>query len=837
MFEFLPYTTHWSAQLDGDDALTHEQENMPQSNRTVVSTKKRKTDRLPDWAREGTVLVEWLDENGLLDSIEQRLRIQREGGYVGFDLVLFLLFFFTAAVSGGLKGFNERAATHRGQLAAVGNRKMLASRSSISRVLSAVETSHCETLAPWLLFEGCGAASVMSHPAVKTFDTTGEEWQVFDLDPTTTVLRQRALPEGEDLPPGQRRSAEAKLGRTGRKRGDVQLSRMVLQHAGSALWLGVWLAAGNGKWREHSKAAIQTVAAVCDTLEHPRQRALVRVDGAGGNVPFITACRDAGVAYLTRWSQYGVLDEPALREHLNTVSWFEVIDSGSGPRRQAAEIGVMVLQPAKATLREDGSSYEPVPSRLVVSRFQAKDPEKKRGTGVLIDGWQYELYATALDAVAWPAQEVVTTYYGRVGQENRFGQEDRELGLDRIFSYSVAGQWLASLVGLFVWNLRICRGMELVDPPAKLPSQTERHTAVSEEVPMPVVESATEEVAETVVEKVAAVTVADETPEAAPITALGPSLHEPGTASLPPEHPVSAGATPEVMCSLPATETAGVEIAFKLPQTRAEARIALGLALDRLDWNDLLEDRPGWHWNAENRGIMCPAGSVNLLQTVSIRGLDRKRTLRFLAPYLVCNDCPLRTGCTSSTERVYRKEIALGVPTKQAYEIHALLAKSKGREPPPLPAPPPPRAPTPPRKPRRSKASAAREKRPRAAAKEKISASKRMIQNWSRPIVGTPGTLAMRPAVLLPAELRQEFGRACRTVEVHVSVHIPRQKQRIQVFAFTAKERQKRRLTWEQRHAWNEFPANGQVRLVFAGGAVLARILRGISKISMDNAA
>ena len=66
--------------------------------------------------------------------------------------------------------------------------------------------------------------------------------------------------------------------------------------------------------------------------------------------------------------------------------------------------------------------------------------KKKSGAGVLIDGWQYELYVTDLDADAWPAPDLVTNYYGRIGEENRFGQEDRELGLDRIFSYHVPGQ-------------------------------------------------------------------------------------------------------------------------------------------------------------------------------------------------------------------------------------------------------------------------------------------------------------------------------------------------------------------------------------------------------------
>jgi len=50
-------------------------------------------------------------------------------------------------------------------------------------------------------------------------------------------------------------------------------------------------------------------------------------------------------------------------------------------------------------------------------------------------------------ADAWPAPEAITAFFGRGGkQENRFAQEDRELGSDRIISYHLPGQELAELV-------------------------------------------------------------------------------------------------------------------------------------------------------------------------------------------------------------------------------------------------------------------------------------------------------------------------------------------------------------------------------------------------------
>lgn len=57
------------------------------------------------------------------------------------------------------------------------------------------------------------------------------------------------------------------------------------------------------------------------------------------------------------------------------------------------------------------------------------------------------MFATDLPADGWPAPEVVASYFGRACQENRLAQEDREAGLDRLVSYHLPGQELASTVG------------------------------------------------------------------------------------------------------------------------------------------------------------------------------------------------------------------------------------------------------------------------------------------------------------------------------------------------------------------------------------------------------
>jgi hypothetical protein len=152
------------------------------------------------------------------------------------------------------------------------------------------------------------------------------------------------------------------------------------------------------------------------------------------------ACRDHGVPYLTRLNRLDLLDQPDVARALRGGRWHMVPDSRSGPRRSALDLGIVTVPPGADTRRADGTPYEPVATRVVVSRYPRAE---KAEHGRVLDGWQYELFAVDVSADALPAAEVVAAYFGRGGQENRFAQEDREAGLDRIFSYHLPGQELA----------------------------------------------------------------------------------------------------------------------------------------------------------------------------------------------------------------------------------------------------------------------------------------------------------------------------------------------------------------------------------------------------------
>ena len=391
-------------------------------------SQKQETNELPEWSAGGVAVLTWMRNQLNWDAFVDGVRIQREGGYAGIDGFLYLLYYFCAELSIGLTEFNERKRKYNVQLAAIGNRATLPSRTALSGILGAVKSDWVREFGDELLLKVAGVKPVLNHPTVLNRDALGQGWHVFDWDPTVTTLRQRALPALDGTPEPVRRSEElAKPGFPGRKRGNVQFSQGTLQHAGSGLWLGLDIAPGNGSGRLAFERAVAQVTATCEFAEISRSDAIVRADGAAGNVPFITACREAGLHYITRLSHYKLLKDILVQKSLDEIDWFSVPSSGSGPSREAAELGTVRLYSERME-RTDGRRYEAVQVRVVVSRFKCDKKGKKTskcGAGVEIDGWQYELYATSLSASAWPDAEIVAGYYGRVGQENRFSQKNK----------------------------------------------------------------------------------------------------------------------------------------------------------------------------------------------------------------------------------------------------------------------------------------------------------------------------------------------------------------------------------------------------------------------------
>lgn len=448
-----------------------------------VTYNNRDPRQLPQNLTEGAALLIDLMRRGKLDELGDRLRIRRQGGYCGLDLFIWLLLYFTLGLPIALKtAWALHFRDHNTALAALAARRSMASASAVSRALGRVENDLIRPQATWMLTQLTDADELLRHPAVCSYDALGRPWHAFDLDPTVTAIRQRALPKHPELPEPLRRADQTgKPGHTGRKRGDINFRRVTVQHAGSSLWLHGHLSAGNGQGITDLEAGLDTIVGTCQRLGIDVMAVMVRLDGEYGYVPAFTACRDRRLPFITRLNRQKLFDDPAFLARLRGANWRAVPDSLSGPRRAAAELGEWRIEPGKQTRRVDGSRYEPVTVRIVASRY----PKTKDGRrGKVLDGWQIELFVVDLPVEAWPAEDAVMAYFSRAGgQENRFAQEDRELGLDRIFSYHLPGQELACLVGLTLWNLRVVRGWQADPPPAVKPVQRLREDTLDERVP------------------------------------------------------------------------------------------------------------------------------------------------------------------------------------------------------------------------------------------------------------------------------------------------------------------------------------------------------------------
>ncbi len=446
-----------------------------------VTTADTDWSRIPDAFSEGAALLVEAYRRGLVTEVGEHLRIRRQGGYCGLDVWVFLVLFLASTCGRGVRGFWELMRPFNKLVAALAGRRRLMSPASLSRALDAVEFELVRPIGAWLLLGLEGMDAMLVHPAMQAVDARGEGWHEFHLDPTVTTLRQRALPADDDLPEPRRRAEDTGApGYAGRKRGDIQFRRVTVDHAGSGLWVHGHLSPGNGEGIVDLELALDTVAETVERTGMSQDRVLVVADGEYGNVPYFTACRERGLAFITRLNRPQLYEDPDVLRRLGEATWRAVPDSRSGPRRFAADIGTLEVRAGKRTRRADGSRYEPVSVRVVASIFRT-DGEAKRGR--VIDGWQVELFAVDLGPAAWPAPDAVARYFGRGGQENRFAQEDRELMLDRIISYHLPGQELAVLVGLSLWNLRTMLGFEQQAPPAQLPPRPLREPAPGPDLP------------------------------------------------------------------------------------------------------------------------------------------------------------------------------------------------------------------------------------------------------------------------------------------------------------------------------------------------------------------
>jgi hypothetical protein len=655
---------------------------------------------------------------GKLEAISQQLQVPRQGGYSDVDMVVVLLCFLCSAID-SIKDFGRRSRPWRTELAAVANRKGLPAPSSMSRYLNGAQLEHIEPFVDaWLLSLADG--EIIGDERAAWRDSQGKRWWLFDWDPTIITVRKRGLPSLESLPEAKRRAKKAKPGYSGRKRGEAQFCRSIIQQAASAQPVGMRLQSGNGELHELISHAVDTVARAAARADIPRRQTVVRVDGLGGCVPFIAECEESSLRYVARLSRYHFLESLEVAQHLDQVDWELVQDSGSGPRREAADLGWVKIHPGAQTRRVDGSRFDPTRARVVVSRF--RPTESATGSGRTIDGWVYEMYATNLPPRSWPKADIVGLYFARAGCENHYAEMIREQKINRLFCYEPAGQLLVTTLALWLFGRHAQWGRLLGSEPAGEIPQRTRDSA---------------------------------------------------------------------------------DAASRTSFTRGDRHSILGSSrtatseVDHINTRQLLSDDEAaeilkrfddsWRWDSSLQAFIC--GREQPLTIRKVRG----DSVVFGATRSACRGCPFRQKdgdqfrCSRSTNPEFRKEIwvKLGIDRVKQLEMDKL-----------------------------------RKMRPKPRRNVDF-----------EPIKAPAGPWELAPPSLFPAYYRKQFQQACEDVEVEVTLEPSSQPP--PPIRTIAEVRQRRRLSWQQRHLKGKLRA-GTVCLTLRGGPALGQYFRSLDSVGDD---
>lgn len=411
------------------------------------------------WMREYALLMELFRCWGVATAMEEHVFIKRKDGYGAVDLLAFATALFCAGAR-GVNGFSRKVREEGlgPTLAELASRKNLGTQASMSQLLSSVDQENCAAFREHVLTLPVARAPAAFCDVTSVVDSRGERWLVVDLDGVVTAYRERALPEGPEVPqPRRRAAAVARPGYPGRKRGETQTSSNRMHHRGSGIWTGQDSCAGNAVMSEGVQLVVTTLHSFLDHIKTPADRVIIRMDGAGGNGPCANIIRAAGMHFLTRTANYELFQQPHLVQHLNAGAWYAVVDGQTGPRRNAAEFCICPLGD--------------VQTRIVASAFPTRDG-CKHGAGHVIGNSQFELYGTSLPPESFAAEDIVALYYNRGGAENDYGRLNEEMGVNHTFTTNLPGQDLMVQIAMLVSNAQTIAGT-LLHSAQLLPAQRE----------------------------------------------------------------------------------------------------------------------------------------------------------------------------------------------------------------------------------------------------------------------------------------------------------------------------------------------------------------------------
>jgi hypothetical protein len=184
---------------------------------------------VPVWFGEVALIAHTMTRLGLLSDISERVRFARKR-FGRFEVIDFLIMLIGYAISGEptLKAYDERLQPFAPEFMASFGRSGLPHRATLSRFLAALDEPFVEALRSVFLHDVLTRLGSEANVG-GLWDRQATRWTVFDVDGTKQAARQRALPQGPDLPPPHRRlSAVCAPGYMGRKRGEVVRTRTTL---------------------------------------------------------------------------------------------------------------------------------------------------------------------------------------------------------------------------------------------------------------------------------------------------------------------------------------------------------------------------------------------------------------------------------------------------------------------------------------------------------------------------------------------------------------------------------------------------------------------------------
>ena len=226
--------------------------------------------------------------------------------------------------------------------------------------------------------------------------------------------------------------------------------------------------------------------------------------------------------------------------------------------------------------------------------------------------------------------------------------------------------------------------------------------------------------------------------------------------------------------------------------------------MDEIEWDNVLHKHEGWCWMPSEKALRCPSKArLPFMRIETVKGCGIRA--RFQAAWGVCDACELRAGCIQSADPHYRKDVRLRISKPLAETLRDLWVLSQARD----------------------DSDTARRHRATAPGSQRRAIWRLKPLSWQPPqLPPHRPALAVMPPMLLPAELRKAIQKVIRVMEIHVRVGLPKNRNKPSpVMAVSVADRQRRRLTWEQRLRWNELPDDASVEVQLLAPAAVREMI------------